>query len=38
MLQTGHNRKCVNLLRFYQLLAYKDDVDLEQKLAHWERF
>lgn len=23
---------------FYQLLTYKDDVDLEQKLAHWERF
>ena len=23
---------------FYQLLTYKDDVDLKQKLAHWERF
>ena len=23
---------------FYQLLTYKDDVDLEQKLAVWERF
>ena len=23
---------------FYQLLTYKDDVDLEDKLAHWERF
>ena len=23
---------------FYQLLTYKDNVDLEQKLAHWERF
>ena len=23
---------------FYQLLTYKDDVDLEEKLAHWERF
>lgn len=22
----------------YQLLSYKDDVDLEEKLAHWERF
>ena len=22
---------------FYQLLTYKDDVDLEQKLARWER-
>jgi transposase InsO family protein len=23
---------------FYQFLPYKDDVDLEEKLAHWERF
>ena len=23
---------------FYQLLSYKDDVDLEGKLAEWERF
>ena len=23
---------------FYQLLTYRDDVDLEEKLAHWERF
>ena len=23
---------------FYQLLTCKDDVDLEEKLAHWERF
>lgn len=23
---------------FYQLLTYKDDVDLEEKLAHWARF
>ena len=23
---------------FYHLLTYKDDVDLEEKLAHWERF
>lgn len=23
---------------FCQLLTYKDDVDLEEKLAHWERF
>ena len=23
---------------FYQFLAYKDDVDLEEKLAAWERF
>ncbi|SDW69786.1 Integrase core domain-containing protein [Nitrosomonas oligotropha] len=23
---------------FYQLLTYKDDVDLEEKLAEWERF
>ena len=23
---------------FYQLLTNKDDVDLEEKLAHWERF
>jgi len=23
---------------FYQLLSYKDDVDLEDKLAEWERF
>jgi transposase InsO family protein len=23
---------------FYQLLAYKGDVDLEQRLAEWERF
>ena len=23
---------------FYQLFTYKDDVDLEEKLAHWERF
>ena len=23
---------------FYQLLTYKDDVDLEKKLAEWERF
>ena len=23
---------------FYQLLTYKDDVDLEQKLAKWENF
>jgi transposase InsO family protein len=23
---------------FYQLLTYKDDVDIEEKLAHWERF
>jgi transposase InsO family protein len=23
---------------FYQLLTYKDDVDLEAKLAEWERF
>jgi len=23
---------------FYQLLSYKDDVDLEAKLAEWERF
>ncbi len=23
---------------FYQLLTYKDDVDLEKKLAAWERF
>ena len=23
---------------FYQFLTYKDDVDLEEKLAHWERF
>ena len=23
---------------FYQLLTYKDDVDLEKKLAVWERF
>ena len=23
---------------FYQLLTYKDDVDLEEKLAHWGRF
>ena len=23
---------------FYQLLSYKSDVDLEQRLAEWERF
>jgi transposase InsO family protein len=23
---------------FYQLLTYRDDVDLEKKLAEWERF
>jgi hypothetical protein len=23
---------------FYQLLKYKDDVNLEKKLAFWERF
>jgi transposase InsO family protein len=23
---------------FYQLLTYRDDVDLERKLAEWERF
>jgi transposase InsO family protein len=23
---------------FYQLLTYRDDVDLERKLATWERF
>jgi transposase InsO family protein len=23
---------------FYQLLDYKDDVDLEEKLAEWQRF
>ena len=23
---------------FYQLLSYKDDVDLEEKLEVWERF
>ena len=23
---------------FYQLLTYKDDVDLEKKLAEWENF
>jgi transposase InsO family protein len=23
---------------FYQLLTYRDDVDLEKKLAVWERF
>ena len=23
---------------FYQLLSYKGDVDLEQRLAEWERF
>ena len=23
---------------FYQLLTYKDDVDLEEKLAVWQRF
>jgi transposase InsO family protein len=23
---------------FYQLLTYKDDVDLERKLAAWEKF
>jgi transposase InsO family protein len=23
---------------FYQLLIYKDNVDPEEKLAHWERF
>jgi len=23
---------------FYQLLSYKDDVDLEAKLDEWERF
>jgi hypothetical protein len=23
---------------FYQLLTYRDDVDLEERLAHWERF
>ena len=23
---------------FYQLLIYRDDVDLEKKLAEWERF
>jgi transposase InsO family protein len=23
---------------FYQLLSYKDDVDLEKKLAAWEKF
>ncbi len=23
---------------FYQLLTYRDDVDLEKKLAAWERF
>ena len=23
---------------FYQLLSYKDDVDLEKKLATWEKF
>ena len=25
-------------LEFYQLLSYKGDVDLEKKLARWERF
>ena len=25
-------------VEFYQLLTYKDEVDLEEKLAHWERF
>ena len=25
-------------IEFYQLLAFKDDVDLEAKLAEWERF
>ncbi len=25
-------------VEFYQLLSYKDDVDLEAKLAEWERF
>ena len=34
----GHNRKRVSLLRFYPLRAYKYDIDLEQKLAHWKRF
>ena len=23
---------------FYQLLTYRDDVDLEERLAQWERF
>lgn len=23
---------------YSQLLTYKEDVDLEEKLAHWERF
>jgi len=23
---------------FYQLLTYKDDADLKEKLAHWEDF
>jgi transposase InsO family protein len=25
-------------MEFYQLLSYKDDVDLEKKLREWERF
>jgi hypothetical protein len=31
MIQTDRNR-------FYQLLTYRDDVDLEKKLAAWEGF
>ena len=31
---SGNNRRC----RFYQLLSYKGDVDLETKLEEWERF
>jgi hypothetical protein len=25
-------------VEFYQLLSYKDDVDLEKKLEEWQRF
>ena len=39
----GHSRKVERSHRtdqqeFYQLLSYKGDVDLEQRLAEWERF
>ena len=29
---------CSGQQKFYQLLSYKDDVDLEAKLGEWERF
>jgi hypothetical protein len=28
----------ISLQEFYQLLTYRDDIDLEKKIAEWERF